>query len=387
MSPFCIFSAGAPTINCAQARTALLLITAVVFIGCGSQSTNDNSWSSGTTALSLYAVNTYGPATDSFKADTSSGMLSGAGTSQANAANPVDAVASANGKFLYVISGGSDQLAVYSIGTDGSLGVAYAQAAQGLVPAGARLIARAGNRIFIAGLQSLAVMTIQDTTGAVVPVYTAHFTAASAAHAMVVDPEGKFVYVLHDQIGYGAAPLSVFSVNASTAETLEIPGSPFTSIQGPAGKLAIDRTGAFLYATTYTALGAPLNDRILSFQIGSNGIPAQVASLATDWGPANIAIDATNGVLYVAYGSATPAVKSFLTHSDGSLTATGSSLSLTTPPWDLALDPSGQFLFASAQGRGGILAAKITTAGSLTLVSGSPFATGVDYLALEAVRH
>ena len=246
--------------SCVRGCTVALLMAAVAWIGCGSNTSPVDPGTQST--LALYALSTYGPATDAFQGDTSTGALKPTGASQPAAPNPVDAVASASGKFLYVVAGGSDQLSVYSIASDGSLTTAFAQAAPGMLPIGTRLIARAGNRIFIAGLYSLAVMAIQDTNGAVVPLYTASFTASSAARAIAVDPAGKFVYVLHDQIGFGTAPLSVFSVDASTATMTQISGSPF-SVPGPAGALAVDNAGKFLYVTTNTALGAPPNDQIL----------------------------------------------------------------------------------------------------------------------------
>jgi len=94
---------------------------------------------------------------------------------------------------------------------------------------------------------ALHVFSVNASTGALTEVPGSPFTAGLDPANLVVDPSGRFVYV----INRGSNDITAFSVNGSTGALTQIPGSPFP-LENEPGLIAIDPTGRFLYVYSFT---------------------------------------------------------------------------------------------------------------------------------------
>jgi 6-phosphogluconolactonase (cycloisomerase 2 family) len=190
------------------------------------------------------------------------------------------------------------------------------------------------------GTYSLVAATVDPTTGALtaVPRPATLFVESGPAPA-IVDPFGRFVYVLSGPSGnfiYG------YSIDPVSGEVTEISGMP---IARPAGamSLLISPDGQFAYITASGGLYA--------YSISAWGALTPVGSAVP---------------LQIAAGQMLAA--------PGITTAT-------------QIDPSGQFLYASASagsGQQGIYAyTRDPSTGALTLVPGSPFGVTLQNVPLQ----
>lgn len=144
-----------------------------------------------------------------------------------------------------------------------------------------------------------------------------------------------------------------------------------TGTTGTAVRMAEDPAGKFLYV----AEGASGVD---VFAIGSGGTLTNVQ---------NVPLAAANGIAvtskfaYVADG-ATGVNAYSIDATTGALTAIGSALAAGTSPSNLAVSPSGAFVFVSNAGSNNVSAYAVGSTGALTAVSGSPFAAGTGPVAV-----
>jgi 6-phosphogluconolactonase len=132
-----------------------------------------------------------------------------------------------------------------------------------------------------------------------------------------------------------------------------------------------------------TSRGASLID---SFGVNLNsGALTQIhtaAQVPSGTAPTAIIVDSTGSTAYVANvaisspTTSAGAISAYKINSGGTLTATGGNVATGADPVALAMDPGGKFLFVANQGSNNVSVFSIGSAGSLTEVAGSPFATG-----------
>jgi 6-phosphogluconolactonase (cycloisomerase 2 family) len=174
-----------------------------------------------------------------------------------------------------------------------------------------------------AGVSGISAYYLDQTTGNLsAAVVGSPFTTTTnlSPSSVALTPNGQFGYVPG-----GSGEVSAFAINATTGGLTAIAGSPL-SVGANLTSIAIDPSGRFLYV----------------MDNGSNIIPA-------------FSIDASTGALTAVPGSP------FST----SAAAGGNSQQV------LAIDPSGQFLYAAG---GALLAFKIdASTGALSQITGSPF--------------
>jgi 6-phosphogluconolactonase (cycloisomerase 2 family) len=140
----------------------------------------------------------------------------------------------------------------------------------------------------------------------------------------------------------------------------------------PAGVLLATSQGA----TLIESYGVNLTTGVLS-QINTAGkVPSSTAPSAT-------VIDSAGATLYVANAALSSptttagSISVYTVNSNATLTAAGSGATTGINPVALTLDPSGKFLLVVNQLSNNVSVFSVSSGGSLSEVSGSPFATGV----------
>jgi 6-phosphogluconolactonase len=150
------------------------------------------------------------------------------------------------------------------------------------------------------GSNSVSAFEVGAATGALRPVAGSPFTvdySASGPNGIVVDPTGKYAYVVSD------AGVSAFSVNATTGALVRVPGSPFakgTSDGFGTTAIAVDPRGKFAYVLDY------FNNTVSAYTIDAagalklKGSPLAAGQNSNDPGSFNSVRVAPNGrFLYV----------------------------------------------------------------------------------------
>lgn len=203
----------------------------------------------------------------------------------------------------------------------------------------------------------------------------------NAPYAVVVTPDGKFVYASNEQ----SNSVSAYAVNANG--TLTALGTISTGL-GPAG-LALDPAGHFLYVTNSQS------NSISGFKVNPDGsltaldaIPGPPAADPFPAGnaPASITVDPQNG--FVVVGNATDRTLGLYTFNPttGMLAYQGSlgTGGVGTNPSSVVMDPTGTLVFCTESGGGAVDAfalnrttAVLTSLGSKASGSG-PFALALD---------
>ena len=90
------------------------------------------------------------------------------------------------------------------------------------------------------------------------------FNAGLTPYQLVVDPTGRFLYVVNG----GSQDITEFSINPSTGTLAELPGSPVAFGANPV-TMGIDPTGRFLYAFANTSVNGVENEFLYEYTIDS----------------------------------------------------------------------------------------------------------------------
>jgi 6-phosphogluconolactonase len=241
--------------------------------------------------------------------------------------NPVAVVPSPNGDYLYVANEGSNNIAQFSIGTDGQLVTGKTYTTPGSEPV-SLAINNAGTYLFV------------------LDYYAAGFSDASPG------PGGLVVYPVNSDGSLGT-PVSAG-------------GSSLTAVQCFPGGVAVSANGDYAYVTNTnsvvvttsapststppaTPAACPTQGTISGFAISSSGAltPLPGSPYLAGTTPTGIAIDPTSRFVY-----ATDSVQDQLIVYD--IEAGGSLLALTNGPFetgtfpvDVTVDPRGKYLYVS----------------------------------------
>ncbi|HTT82454.1 MAG TPA: beta-propeller fold lactonase family protein [Rhizomicrobium sp.] len=227
-----------------------------------------------------------------------------------------------NGPYLYTTGGDSDNVAIFSIGTDGSL------------------------------------TSVSDTTA-----------AGQSAGATVLAKSDKRLYLVNTVDG-GA--IAAFDVEKSGAKLKPIAGSPFpVSCPGfcTSNPSEVLISGSYLYSIDSYGW------YVSSFSVAKNGALTELDSYATDYGPLDGIITPKGNYIYVtdaAHGdiSGYSAAAGVLTQLSGSPFPAGNQ------PNGIVMTPNDKFVYVANYGDGTISGYSIGSGGVLEALAGSPFADG-----------
>jgi 6-phosphogluconolactonase len=250
-----------------------------------------------------------------------------------------------NKQYLYATNSGSNNVSFFTIAASGALLEVTPRANTGVGPT-AVAMDPAGKYLFVgnSGSFDMSVFSIDQTTSPTKGQLTqvgANVPVGISPLNMKVSPNGGFLYVTGGgQPGY----VLVFSIDPSSGSLTQIPGSPYTTGQNPAG-LAISTDGGFL------------DNTLSEFSIASDGsltpIIGSPIGLTTS-GPVALLIDNSGKFMFVASDQNPGLVLVFSVGATGTgagaLNQLSQSQIATGPqPNVLASDASGRFVFIGNQ--------------------------------------
>lgn len=297
-----------------------------------------------------------------YRADSLSGALTQIQDSPypSGGRNPVGAVTSPNGKYLYVINKDDNNIVQFAIGTDGKLYPQQTCNTPGSAPV-ALAINNAGTLMYVADLYS------PEYPGG--PVYSA---ANPGPGALVVYPVDATSGNLG---GSGCTPVQQTFVDSNnqtqTATYVQIGYTP-TGI-APLASGASVYVAAQNNLPTNSALG-----EVDAFNVGSDGTLSAVTKYPTGTSPSAIAADPTNRFLYITDKSQNQLI-TYTILSTGLLNASQNPpVKTDTFPVAVSVDPRGQFIYVANYNAADISAYAINqSTGTPSAVSGAAtYATG-----------
>lgn len=198
-------------------------------------------------------------------------------------------------------------------------------------------------------------------------------TAGSAVQSLIVHPSGKFLLAANT----GENDVSLFTISTVGALS-EV--TPRTAVGTAPTLLAMDAAGSFLY------VGNSGSQNISVFSINSSTNPptlAQVSGSPFQIGlsPINMAVAPSGGFLYVT-GPGTPGYIEVFSLTQGVLGPVSNSFT-GRGPYGLAISSSGGFLYVANRLDNSISEFTVNSDGTLTEFSGSPI--GEQYSAPDAL--
>jgi len=163
---------------------------------------------------------------------------------------------------------------------------------------------------------------------------------------VAVDPIGSYLYLAVLSNNYTTASALGYSIDASTGTLTPIAGTPFT-LSNSTGAFSFHPTGNFVYManTNGASIDAYSVDR-------PTGKLTLVSTISTCINPTTVRFSPDGMFAYTAcsmdaaHDANSPSVESFAVGSNGALTHLASAPS-EEGPFDLTIDPSGQFLYLS----------------------------------------
>ena len=340
-------------------------------------------------SISAYAID---PITGSLTATPGSPFFGGAVGNPTE--DPSALAIDPSGKFLLVAEAGVASVAVYTINqTTGDLAeLVNSPFASGGVPISVAIESH-GKFAFVAnnGDNNVSAYALDPATGTLTAVPGSPFLSGGGPEAVTTDASGKFVYVANTG---GSSTISAYAIDSVSGSLTEVSGSPFAS-GFRSSFLTADPSGRFLYAlngdATTSIFGIDPNTGALAV-LGN--LPSRAGtSLAITNGTAPVAY--TPQFAYVANAgppSGTNNISGYsINSSTGVLSAvSGSPFAEGFSPTSLVADPLAPYLYAtnkcsdlSCTATSGSISAYVInpTAGSLSGILSSPFAAGTGPLA------
>ncbi|HEU4416561.1 MAG TPA: beta-propeller fold lactonase family protein [Candidatus Angelobacter sp.] len=291
--------------------------------------------------------------------------------------------ASGHKQFAYVVGQGTNEVFEFRALRSGALSpLATPNFAVGSNPS-ALAVHTSGDFLYVADFsgndvtlldinQSTGDLSVPVSSSIVVPVNPPNvFSTGTGPSAVAMSPTAPFLFVANQTSGN----ISAFTVDPGAGGLGGVQGSPFpiSPVSNPTS-LAVTPQGNLLYVAN------PTQGTVAGFVIGSNGQLSQAGAptpVGTSATPTSLVIDHSGRFLYVA-DSTNNAVAGFAIQSNGSLTPiAGSPFAAGLQPLAVAADPQGTVLFAANSGSNNVSAYVIDSAtGALGPVKGAPFATG-----------
>ena len=275
----------------------------------------------GSSTVSAYVMN---PLTGALTPVAGSPFLTGT--------TPVQALVHPNGKFLYVLDGGAQDITAYSISAPSGvltnipcpLCSAVFPTAMAITPAGDVLVVASATSSTLTGY------SINSNTGALTKGPSVN-SASSPTH-LAFDPSGRYLYVAN----FGTSQITGYAVGSGGFLTA-VPGSPF-----PAG------SGTRSVAVSSNAVFAANQNSadVYVYRMGSDGSLVQAGIPVPAGGsPSSIVIDPSGSFIYVANGI--QVVPFFNVPSPPYPITPVTPASVDISPAIVAVEPSGRFVFVA----------------------------------------
>jgi 6-phosphogluconolactonase len=228
-----------------------------------------------------------------------------------------------------------------------------------------------GNRVYIANQAASSIGAFAIGTGTLAAVNNSPVATSYKPFSMVVTPNNTLLYV-----GSATGGIFVYFINSDGTLTTPSTGSQPTGVFAPA--LTVSPDGQWLIALDGTTKQLDI------FQINAStgaltsvNLPATYSSTSGTWQPSDVRVSPDGTLIFAALGTAGDAVFTFNTTTG--IAASSQSLgtgNAATGDFGLAVSKTGYLYIARSGTNGGVAVYSIGSGGSLTSVTGSPFAAG-----------
>jgi 6-phosphogluconolactonase len=213
---------------------------------------------------------------------------------------------------------------------------------------------------------TVTVFSVLKSTGVLSPAGSSFHTGRNPS-AVTSDLHGRLLYVANLDDG----TISAFGIRRVDGSTFVSPGSPFSTSGSNPIALAIDRATRFLFVANNGS------SSITVFKITRADASLKLAPsspFTTPDPPINLAVAPSGRFLYAAVG--TNGIEVLSVSSTGALALVSTQPSPTGNTSNLVISPDGKFLFAVDDDTTVSAYTIDAVTGKLTLVAGSPFAAG-----------
>jgi YVTN family beta-propeller protein len=213
---------------------------------------------------------------------------------------------------------------------------------------------------------SVAMYTIDATTGALTSTGTINGNCPGLCNPspMVVDPSGKFAYVV---TGGAGVPFSVamYTIDATTGALTSIG----TIAAGPVPmSVAADPAGNFVYVATANATPGSAGSLSTYAINATTGALASTGTIAAGTDPVSIALDPAGKFAYVTNSGSNDVSMYTIDATTGALASTGTTAA-GTDPVSVAVEPAGKFAYVTNSGSNNVSMYTINaTTGALTSI-------------------
>lgn len=253
------------------------------------------------------------------------------------------------GRFLYVgswVNGNAGEIQIYTIDaeTGGLIRLAGSPFPQ-IAPIGCLEFEPTGKFAYAAsstsGSPQLFTYSADSTTGALTQINSTILTGVPSR--LAIDPLGKYLYFVIFSNTFLQAEVAGYVIDSSGGLT-PISGTPF-AVSNIAGTFTFHPSGASVYLADTN--GASIDTYSMN---RSTGTLAKVNSISTCVNPTAVRFSPDGKIAYTAcsmdsaHHPSSASVDSFNVNVDGSLSHLNSTPS-DDGPYDLTIDPSGQFLY------------------------------------------
>lgn len=366
--------------------------TCTVASGSGTASANvttvavscTNSVPTGTTGKFAYTADNAGGKIYAYTIDQTSGALTPvSGSPYADGTAPAAVSLAPNGKFAFSASDSGTEVHAFTIDqTSGALAEVSGSPFSTGFTVGSSFpdiaVDSQSAHLYLAsaGDAKVAGFAIDATTGALTALAGSPYAAGTNAGGIpAFSPDGKNLYVV-DQNSSGGA-VSGYSIDATSGVLTPLAGSPFAAGSNPYW-ISFTPNGQFAYVSNFSG------NTISVYTVSAGVLTAMPTPVPVDGSPQDLTIDSSGTHLFVpvSSGSSNGAVDVFTINSDGTLTkVTGSPYAVGIGPRFVDVDPTGKYAYVSSAGTGGtgVYGFSIDPGtGALTALSGSPYSTGTN---------
>ncbi len=368
-------------------------ITAVSGSVSGSASLYVSSTSGSVFPRFAFVANANDDTISFYTVDATSGQFRSNGYTAEQAGSKPKAVAlDPTSQFLFVANSGLNNVAAYSVNAaNGTLSqISGSPYAVGSTPSSVAVDPKA-NYVYVVNSNDVpgdvSAFAFDSTTGSLTPVPGSPFPVGNGPSSVAVDPAGQFLYVTNTVDG----TVSAFMISASSGALATVAGSPFPAGTQPEG-ITVDSAGGFVIVADAGAPPPPPSSKQIPPRIAEPG-----SFLTTNWRGYNWKGDSSEfaaapGVAFRDALFATQSRAQFNRGLDSNFFGS-ENVAFSIAASQLPGIPSLRSVGYAPPQSGNQLAntpgvsvfAMDPSSGALTVVSGSPFSTGISQAAISVV--
>lgn len=281
---------------------------------------------------------------------------------------------SSKGNYVYVANSATNTVSGFALGTGKLTNVPNSPVALGFAPV-AMVVTPNNKFLYVAAPGTISVYTINSDGSLTNP---AVVTIANIV-SMDVSPDGQWLLAL-DSTPL-VAQIDQFQINASTGALAAAAPTPF-SIPNAAivpTMLRVSPNGSLVFASLGTA-----GDLVYNFDTTTGALfNSQQLAAVNATSDNGLAVDSATTKLYIARSGAAGGVAVYNIGTAGALSPVrGSPFASGGQAYAVALDSTGKYAYAANRLDGTIYGYSIATSGGLSPLSGSPYKSGAQVTSL-----